>query len=113
VLAADPPEMQLFQSRVCQKKIACKAIPAILDRLDQAFSFDTMPLVTALLSMAFTRREEPLAELTPLQKQVVTRMVSSKELWSIGNLHWKLKAHGLSSKREECAKLVGLNPDNT
>jgi len=88
------------------KEIACKAIPSILDRLDQAFSFDTMPLVTALLSITFARREEPLTELTPLQKQVVTRMVRSEELWSIGNLYWTLKAHGLSSKREECAKLL-------
>jgi hypothetical protein len=95
------------------KEIACKAIPSILDRLDQAFSFDTMPLVTALLSIAFTRREEPLTELTPLQKHVVTRMVRSEELWSIGNLYWTLKAHGLSSKREECAKLIDLNHDNT
>jgi len=95
------------------KEIACKAIPSILDRLDQARSFDTMPLVMALLAIAFTRREEPLTELTPLQKQVVTRMVRSDELWSIGNLYWTLKAHGLSSKREECARLIGLNRDNT
>jgi hypothetical protein len=85
-----------------------KAIPAICDRLDQARSLDTMPLVRALLSAAFTRRDEPLTELSDLQRQVLTRMVNSEELWSIGNLLWTFQAYGLPDDREKCAQLVGV-----
>jgi hypothetical protein len=85
-----------------------KAIPAICDRLDHARSFDTTPLASALLSAAFTRRDEPLTEPTDLQRQVLTRMVNTEELWSIGNLLWTFKAHGLPHDREKCAQLVGV-----
>jgi hypothetical protein len=85
-----------------------KAIPAICDRLDQARSFDTMPLANALLSAAFTRRDEPLTELNDLQRQVLTRMVNTEELWSIGNLLWTFRAYGLPSDRAKCAQVVGV-----
>ena len=80
-----------------------KAIPAICDRLDQARSFDTMPLASALLSATFPERDEPLTELTELQKLVLSRMVNTEELWSIGNLGWVFRSHGLSQDREKCA----------
>jgi hypothetical protein len=85
-----------------------KAIPAICDRLDEARSFDTMPLVSALLAAAFPKREEPVTELTALQRQVLARMVNTEELWSIGNLLWTFQAHGLPDERADCATLVGV-----
>ena len=85
-----------------------QAIPAICDRLDQARSFDTMPLVSALLSAAFPRSDEALTELTGLQRQVLARMVNTEELWSIGNLLWTFKAYGLPHDRKKCAQLVGV-----
>lgn len=92
--------------------VQLQAIPAICDQLDQARCFDTMPLVGALLSAAFPRREGTLTELTDLQRQVLTRMVNTEELWSIGNLTWTFKMHGLSQDREKCAKLVGVQVAN-
>jgi len=85
-----------------------RAIPSICDRLDQARSFDTMPLVSSLLSAAFERREAPLTELTPLQSEVLSRMVNTEELWSIGNLMWMFKANGLPHDREKCAQLLAV-----
>jgi hypothetical protein len=85
-----------------------KAIPAICDRLDQARSFDTMPLVSSLLAAAFPRRNEAATELNALQRQVLARMVNTEELWSIGNLMWTFQAYGLPCDREKCAKLVGV-----
>jgi HEAT repeat protein len=83
------------------------AVPAICDRLDRARSFDTMPLVHALLTAAFPRRDEPLTELTDLQREVLGRMVNTDELWSIGNLYGTFKAYGLPRDRDECAALIG------
>src|SRR5262249_20830039 len=85
-----------------------QAIPAICDRLDKARSFDTMPLVSALLSAAFPRRNEPLTELTALQRQVLIRMVDTEELWSIANLMWTFQAYGLPHSRDKCAQLVDV-----
>jgi tetratricopeptide (TPR) repeat protein len=85
-----------------------KAIPAICDRLDQARCFDTIPLVTALLSAAFTRREEPLTELTDLQRMVLSHMVNTEELWSIANFLWTFQAYGLPHDRQQCAQLLGV-----
>jgi hypothetical protein len=89
-------------------KVQRKAIPAICDRLDKARSFDTMPLVSALLAATFPRRNEAVTELNALQRQVLARMVNTEELWSIGNLMWTFQAHGLPWEREKCAKLVGV-----
>ena len=62
------------------------AIPAICDRLERARQFETMPLVIPRLSAAFQKREEPLTELTDLQGQVLARMVTTTEMWSIGDV---------------------------
>lgn len=88
------------------------AIPAICDRLDRARAFDTMPLVWALLSAAFQRRDKPLTKLTALQRRVLSRMVNTEELWSIGNLHSSFEAYGLSLDRKSCARLVGVKIKN-
>jgi hypothetical protein len=89
-----------------------KAIPAICDRLDQARCFDTMPLVHTLLSAAFDERKEPLTELTDLQRQVLSRMVNTEELWSIGNLYWTFQRYGLPQYRDRCAGLIGVKVAN-
>ena len=94
-----------------------QAIPAICQRLKQARGFETVPLVRTLLSAAFERRKTPLTELTDIQKLVLSQMVMTDELWSIGNLFGVFSAYGLpdglSDKREKCAKLLGieLTPD--
>src|SRR5262249_41208887 len=75
---------------------------------DQARSFDTMPLVSALLSAAFQRRDEALTEMTDLQRQVLLRMVNTEELWSIGNLWGMFKAYGLPHDRGKGAQLAGV-----
>jgi hypothetical protein len=85
-----------------------RAIPTICDRLDQARSFDTMPLAGSLLAAAFPRRHDAVTELTALQREVLARMVNTEELWSIGNLMWTFQAYGLPWDREKCAQLVGV-----
>jgi hypothetical protein len=85
-----------------------QAIPAICDRLDEARLFDTMPMVRTLIAAAFPAREEPVTELTDLQRYVLGRMVNAEELWNIGNLTWAFRAHGLPQDRKRCAELVGV-----
>ncbi len=84
------------------------AIPAICDRLERARQFDTMPLVIPLLSAAFQQRDDPLTELNDLQRHVLSRMVNTTEMWSIGDVHRWLKAYGLPRDRKACAQLVGV-----
>ena len=85
-----------------------KAIPAICDRLEQARSFDTMPLVSALLAAAFPKCSGAVGELNALQRQVLARMVNTEELWEIGNLMWTFQTYGLPWDRGKCADLVGV-----
>ncbi|MEM7759934.1 MAG: hypothetical protein AAF298_17665, partial [Cyanobacteria bacterium P01_A01_bin.40] len=100
------------------RHIQQQAIPAICQRLKQARGFATMPLVTTLLSAAFEKRNRPLTELTDIQNLVLSQMLMTDELWSIGNLIGVFESYGLpdglSDKKERCAKLVGieLTPDN-
>lgn len=89
-----------------------KAIPAICDRLDQTRFLDTVPLVRALLSAAFPKRDEALTELTDLQRQVLARLVNNEELWSMGPLMRTFQAYGLPLDREKCAKLIGVKVAN-
>lgn len=96
------------------RKVQQQAIPAICKRLKQARSFDTVPLVQTLLSAAFEKRNEPLVEsnLTTIQKLVLSQMLLTDELWSIGNLIGVFQAYGLpdglQNKKEKCADLVGM-----
>jgi hypothetical protein len=86
-----------------------RAVPAICDRLDQARSFDTIPLVCTLLSAAFKKQTEPLVSLTSLQRRILTRLVKNHEVWSIGNLMGTPERYGLPYDREKCARLLGID----
>jgi hypothetical protein len=90
------------------RHIQQQAIPAICQRLKQARSFDTMPLVRTLLSAAFEKRDKPLIELTDIQNLVLCQMLITDELWSIGNLIYDFPFYGLPDNKEQCAKLVGI-----
>jgi hypothetical protein len=90
------------------RKLQHLAVPAICDRLDQARSFDTVPLVRTLLSAAFKKQTEPLVTLTGLQRRILTRLVKNHELWSIGNLMGTPETYGLPYDREKCARLLGI-----
>jgi tetratricopeptide (TPR) repeat protein len=90
------------------KDVQWQAAPIICERLKQARSFDTMPLVSALLSMAFEPRDEPLTEVNDAQRQVLICLVACQELWSIGNLHQDFRSRGLSQDRQKCAELAGV-----
>lgn len=85
-----------------------RAVPAICERLEHARSFETMPLVEALLSAAFEQREESLTEFNDLQRQVLLAMLNAQELWSIANLNWTFQSYGLTHDREKCAQLLGV-----
>ena len=95
-----------------------QAIPAICQRLKQARDFETVPLVRTLLSATFEPRETPLTKLTDIQNLVLSQMVMTDELWSIGSLIGVFNAYGLpdglSDKKEKCAKLLGIKlvPDD-
>jgi hypothetical protein len=97
-----------FSVSLLPPEICRKAIPAICDQLDQVRSFDTMPLVSALLAAAFSKRDERLTHLSDLQRHVLIRMVNTEELWSIGNLLGVFEAYGLPHAREACAALLGV-----
>lgn len=94
------------------RHIKQQAIPAICSLLKQTRSFDTVPLVETLLSAAFEEKDEPLTELTTIQQLVLSQMLLTDELWCIGNLMGTFSTYGLPDgihdKKEECAKLVGI-----
>lgn len=97
-----------FAISLLPPEVQHQAIPALCDRLDQPRLFDTMPLVRTLIAAAFPEREEPVRELTDLQRYVLGRMVDADEFWNIGNLSWVFRAHGLPQDRQKCAELVGV-----
>ena len=95
------------------RHIQQQAIPEICQRLKQARSFETIPLVETLLSAVFEQRDEPLTKLTDLQNLVLSQMLMTDELWSIGNLIGVFSYYGLPDglspdKKEKCAQLVGI-----
>lgn len=90
------------------KDVKWQAAPIICERLKQTRSFDTMPLVRALVSTAFEPRNEPLAELNEAQRQILVCLVDCQEHWSIGNLSNVFRAHGLPHDRQKCAELAGV-----
>ena len=111
-----------------------RAVPALCAALRRAEDFGTMGLVEALL--AFTFGEPPArggdreydddddvledmsdapaaapidpAALSPEQRQALTAMAETHELWTIGNLFFVLRSHGIPTRREELAALLGL-----
>jgi hypothetical protein len=94
------------------RKLQRLAVPAICDRLDQARSFDVVPLVRTLLSAGFKKQTEPLLALTAPQRRILTRLVENHEVWSIGNLMGTPETYGLPYNREKCARLLGIEVDD-
>ncbi len=66
-------------------------------------------MVRTLIAAVLPTREEPVKELTDLQRYVLGRLVNAEELWNIGNLSWSFRAHGLPQDRKKCAELVGVH----
>lgn len=90
------------------RELRGRATPIICERLHQARAFDTMPLVTTLLSTAFEPRDEPLTTVDDNQKRILICLVDCQELWSIGNLHFTFRSYGLPHDRQKCAELAGV-----
>jgi hypothetical protein len=90
-----------------------EVIPTLFDRLDETSIWDAEPLVLALLSAAFKPRKRRLTKLTPLQKQVLSRMAHTPKVWMLGDMYWRSREYGLEWNREKCAKLarVKIAPD--
>ena len=94
-----------------------QAIPEICQLLKKSRSFATILLVKTLLSAAFEKCKEPLIELTDIQKLVLTQMLLTDELWSIGNIMGTFEAYGLpygmGNRKEKIANFVSieLTPD--
>lgn len=107
-----------------------RALPALCAALGRAEDFGTAGLVEAMLAFAFG--EPPVLEdshhdddddddddapaaprldpeaLTADQRRVLTVMAGTHELWTIGNLFFVLRAHGVPTRREELARLLGV-----
>lgn len=115
-----------------------RALPALCAALARAEDFGTMGLVEALLAFTFGEPDpgagddgptdadpdadpdsEDMSEqsapptldparLTPEQRQALTAMATSHELWTIGNLFFVLRSYGIPTQRAELAALLGL-----
>lgn len=103
--------------RALPRGLARRALPALCAALQRAEDFSTVGLVEALLAIAFDGAEDrseatcPIdpARLTPEQRAALTAMARTHEMWTIGNLMFVLRAHGLPTTREEMAALVGVD----
>lgn len=89
-----------------------KAIPWICDRLDKVRFRDVVPLVRALLTTAFPKRNELITDLTDLQRQVLNRLVNNAEAWSMGPLFSYFQECGLPYDRDKCARLLGVKVED-
>lgn len=85
-----------------------QAVPVICERLTQTRSFDTMPMVRALLSTAFESRTEPLPTVNDAQRRILICLVDCQEIWTIGNLFQDFRSRGLPHDRTKCAELAGV-----
>ncbi len=101
-----------------------RALPALCAALRRAEDFGTMGLVEAMLAFTFGEPSEPdvsedmpeapapaLLDPTALdddQRLVLTTMAATHELWTIGNLFFVLRSHGIPTVREQLAELLGL-----
>lgn len=99
-----------------------RALPALCAALRRAEDFGTAGLVEAMLVFAFGEPQavpgdsddEPAspridpAALTDDQRRVLTVMASTHELWTIGNLFFVLRSHGVPTRREDLAALLGV-----
>lgn len=101
-----------------------RALPALCAALRRAEDFGTMGLVEAMLAFTFGEPSEQdvsedmseapaptLLDPTALdddQRLVLTTMAATHELWTIGNLFFVLRSHGIPTVREQLADLLGL-----
>lgn len=100
-----------------------RALPALCAALRRAEDFGTMGLVEAMLAFTFGEPAEDVSEdmseapapalldptaLTADQRLVLTTMAETHELWTIGNLFFVLRGHGIPTRREQLAALLGL-----
>src|SRR5690606_2530969 len=90
--------------------------------LRRAEDFGTMGLVEAMLAFSFGpsrhvsehMSEAPApalldpAALGDDQRLVLTTMAETHALWTIGNLFFVLRSHGIPTRREALAELLGL-----
>jgi len=99
-----------------------RALPALCAALRRAEDFGTMGLVEAMLAFTFGEPAEDVSEdmseapaptlLDPAaldddQRLVLTTMAETHELWTIGNLFFVLRGHGIPTRREQLAALLG------
>lgn len=113
--------------RSLPRALGQRAVPALCAALARAEDFGTMGLVEALLAFTFgepppaTSEDDPedMSEqpaqttldptrLTPEQRQALTAMATTHELWTIGNLFFVLRSYGIPTQRAELAALLGL-----
>ena len=100
-----------------------RALPALCAALRRAEDFGTMGLVEAMLAFTFGEADEDVSEdmseapapalldpstLDADQRLVLTTMAETHELWTIGNLFFVLRGHGIPTQREQLAALLGL-----
>ncbi len=95
-----------FSIRYLPPEVRPAAIPALLAQLNRARKIETMPYVIGLLSAAFSPQEEPVTQLNPLQREVLTRMARVRSLWGIGNNSEELTAYGLPWSRSAVERLL-------
>lgn len=85
-----------------------QAVPILCERLMQTRSFDTMPLVRALLSTAFEPSDVPVTKVNESQRRILVCLVNCQEAWSIANLNSAFRSRGLPGDRRKCAEIAGV-----
>lgn len=93
-----------------------RAVPTLCAALRRAEDFGTMGLVEAMLAFTFGEADDDAratlldpAALDDDQRLVLTTMAGTHALWTIGNLFFVLRAHGIPTRREQLAELLGLS----
>jgi len=89
-------------------EVRWQATPVLCERLKKSRSFETMPLVRTLLSIAFDPRNEPVSEVNGAQRNVLVCLVDCQEHWPIVNLSSDFECRGLPHDRQKCADLAGV-----
>jgi hypothetical protein len=87
-------------------------VPRIAQGLKNLRKQDTgsITVVGTLLALAFVPQKEPrsAADLSEIQRTVLTQLVESDRAWDWGNVSFVLRQFGLPSDRKEMAEFVGL-----
>ncbi len=95
-------------------ELAEPALSLMMRALAEARGFGTLPIVRAILRAAFPEPADdqpPLSPdtVTPGQREVLTAMVRTQDMWSIGNVTALLSQHGLPCDRKQAAELAGAH----